>query len=189
VTEPDEGPGWRVRIGTGLLAHTPMSDARREAFRKEEEREARAVEFEAEQRRQAALERRWELERQGVEAHTVADVLQRLSYAADRTDRIEARKEREAAEQLGHPEPRTTRWELKREQQAAAAKALIEPASKADVSKLTAAISQIKSKLSGRSESVSAGAERTQETPQEYTRNYGSSIHFRNGGGIVRGPY
>jgi hypothetical protein len=44
---------------------------------------------------------------------------------------------------------------LKREQQAAAAKALIEPASKADVGKLSATVSQLKAKLhslSGRAE-------------------------------------
>ena len=189
MTEPEE-VGWRVRSGGGLLIHAPMSDERRAIIDREAEKERKAAEFEEEQRRQAALERRWELERQGVVPHTVQDVLARLSYAADRTDRIEARKEREAAEQLGLPEPRLNRWETKQKQQAAAAKALIEPASKADVSKLSAAISQIKSKLSGRSESISAGGERTQESPEEYARNYGSSIHFRNGGGyIVKGPY
>jgi hypothetical protein len=49
VTEPDE-VGWRVRAGASLLIHTPMSDERREAFRREEERERKAAEFEAEQR-------------------------------------------------------------------------------------------------------------------------------------------
>lgn len=64
-----------------------MSPERRALFDKEAEREAKAAEFEAEQRRQAALERRWELERQGVVPHSHADVLARLSYGADRTTR------------------------------------------------------------------------------------------------------
>jgi hypothetical protein len=150
-----EEPGWRVRMGAGLLVHTPMSPERRALFDKEAEREAKALEFEGQARRDAALERRWELERQGVVPHSHADVLARLSYGADRTDKIEERRAREAGEILGQPEPRTTRWELKREQQAAAAKALIEPASKADVGKLSATVSQLKAKLhslSGRAE-------------------------------------
>jgi hypothetical protein len=40
------------------------------------QRQRKAAEFEAEQRREAALEHRWELERRGVEAHTVDEALQ-----------------------------------------------------------------------------------------------------------------
>jgi hypothetical protein len=80
-----EEPGWRVRMGAGLLVHTPMSPERRALFDKEAEREAKALEFEGQARRDAALERRWELERQGVVPHSHADVLARLSYGADRT--------------------------------------------------------------------------------------------------------
>ena len=80
MAEPDEGPGWRVPIGTGLFAHTPRSEERREAFRREEEREPKAAEFEAELRQHAALERRLELQRQGVVPHSHEDVLARVSY-------------------------------------------------------------------------------------------------------------
>lgn len=188
---PDPDPGWRVRVGAGLLVHTPMSPERRAAFDKEAEREAKAAEFEVEQRRQAVFERRWELERQGVVPHSHEDVLARVSYGLDRADKIEARREREAAEILGRPEPRVSRWELKREEQQQKAEALITPATKADVSKLSQSIASLASKVG------SLGRRRAEqlETPQEYARNYGggsnqgSSVHFRNGGGIIRGPY
>lgn len=94
------------------------------------------------------------------------------------------------------PEPlgRLNRWELTREQQQREAEAIITPASKADVSRLTATVSQLKAKLhslSGRSESVSSGTARRAESAEEYAQNYGdSSVHLRHGGGyIVRGPY
>jgi hypothetical protein len=190
AAEPDES-NWRITMGFGLLEHCPLSPERKEIIRREAEREARAAEFEAEQRRTAALERRWELERQGITAHSHEDVLARMSYGADRTDRIEARREKEAAEQLGQPEPRINRWELKREQQQREAEALITPASKADVSKLSQSITSLASKvgLLGRRRSEQL------ETPEEYARNYGDGYHsprnyVRNTGGhILRGPY
>jgi hypothetical protein len=66
VTVPDEveEPGWRVQVGVGLVAHAPLSDERRALIAREAEKERKAAEFEEEQRRPAALERRWELERQ-----------------------------------------------------------------------------------------------------------------------------
>ena len=100
---PDPDPGWRVRIGVGLLAHTPMSPERKAQFDKEAEREAKALELEEQARRDAALERRWDLQRQGVEPHSVADVLARASFGQDRQDAVEARREREAAELAGKP--------------------------------------------------------------------------------------
>jgi hypothetical protein len=144
VTEPDEGPGWRIRVGTGLVMHTPMSDERRAIIDREAEKERKAAEFEEEQRRQAALERRWELERQGVVPHTVADVLARLSYGADRTDKIEERRAREAADQMPPPlEGRLNRWELQAEHREAAAKAEREPASQSDLAKVAGKITSV----------------------------------------------
>ena len=100
---PDPDPGWRVRVGCSLLEFTPMSDERRAAFDREAERERAQAELEAQQRREAAVERRWHLQRQGVEPHSVADVLARASFGQDRQDAVEARREREAAELAGKP--------------------------------------------------------------------------------------
>lgn len=66
MSEP--GEGWRVQVGFGLLQHCPMSPERRAAFDKEAERERVQAELEAQQRREAAIERRWELQRQGSRA-------------------------------------------------------------------------------------------------------------------------
>ena len=172
---PDPDPGWRVRIGVGLLAHTPMSPERKAQFDKEAEREAKALELEEQARRDAALERRWDLQRQGVEPHSVADVLARASFGQDRQDAAERRREKEAAELLGQPEPRLNRWELKREQQQREAEAIITPASKADVSKLSQSITSLASKVGmlGRRRSAE------QESPEEYARRYGGGIRYR----------
>jgi hypothetical protein len=53
AAEPDES-NWRITMGFGLLEHCPLSPERKEINRREAEREARAAEFEAEQRRTAA---------------------------------------------------------------------------------------------------------------------------------------
>jgi hypothetical protein len=170
--------------------HMPMSDAQREAVRaeteKERERDEAAATVAAQLKREADAERDWYMQRHGLEPVTVADVLARADRGLRKLD-----KQLNPAQELDDDEraPRTTRWETKQMQQAAAAKALIEPASKADVGKLSATVSQLKAKLhslSGRSEEVSPGASRRTESPEEYARD---SIHIRNGGGIVRGPY
>ena len=172
---PDPDPGWRVRVGCWLLEFTPMSDERRAAFDREAERERAQAELEAQQRREAAVERRWHLQRQGVEPHSVADVLARASFGQDRQDAAERRREKEAAELLGQPEPRLNRWELKREQQQREAEAIITPASKADVSKLSQSITSLASKVGmlGRRRSAE------QESPEEYARRYGGGIRYR----------
>jgi hypothetical protein len=110
VTVPTwpEDPGWRVRAGAGLLIHSPMSDERREAQRREDEREAQQAEFEAELAKQAALERRWELQRQGVQPRTVAEVLAAAGAAADRADRREERLVAAGLEEQGKPKPKLT---------------------------------------------------------------------------------
>ena len=138
-----EDPGWRIRAGAGLVIHCPMSDERREAVRRESEKEARAAELEAEQRHEAGIERRRDLERHGVVPVSVADRLQLASYGMDRADRVEQRREKEAAEILGQPEPRRTRWEIKQDQQAAAEKAAATPASQADLTKLAGRITSL----------------------------------------------
>jgi hypothetical protein len=83
-----------------------MSDERREAQRREDEREAQQAEFEAELAKQAALERRWELQRQGVQPRTVAEVLGAAAAAADRADRREAKLIAAGLEEQGKPKPK-----------------------------------------------------------------------------------
>jgi hypothetical protein len=105
MTEPDEGEGWRVRLGVSLLAAAPLSDALREAHRKEDEKERAQLEREAEQRRADAAERAADLAFRGVVPRTPAEVFEQVSFAQDRQDAVEARREREAAELLGRPKP------------------------------------------------------------------------------------
>ncbi len=81
-------------------------------------------------------------------------------------------------------EPRLDRWELQREHREADAKALITPASKADVSKLSQTISSLANSVNllkrRRSESVAPEQGYSQQ-PRYYVRN--------SGGQITRGPY
>jgi hypothetical protein len=143
---PDPDPGWRVRVGCSLVEFTPMSDERRELIRRESEREAQAAELEAQQARDAAYEKRWMLERQGVLPVSVADRLAAASFGMDRQDKIEERREREAAELLGKPRPTYVALlrEAKAEREAKAAEAEETPVSQAEfgrvVSKLKTTI-------------------------------------------------
>ena len=102
---PDPDPGWRVRTGAGLLAHTPMSDERREAFRREEERERLQAERDAEMREQARVERVGELLMQGHTPKTQAELFQQVSFAQDRQDAVDRHREEQAAELAGKPRP------------------------------------------------------------------------------------
>jgi hypothetical protein len=139
--------GWRIRAGVGLLADAPMSPERREAFRREEEREARALAFEEEQRRDAALERVAELQRQGVVPHSIAERLAAVSVAPGRGDRVEARREREAAEALGKPPPRFDRWQAKKNVAAFEKEREVTPATQADLRELQNQVTGLKSVL------------------------------------------
>jgi hypothetical protein len=163
----------------------PMSDERRALIAREEEREAAEAQRQADLAAEVKAERAAELAFLGVVPTSVGERLQSVAFGMDRQDAVEARQEREAAELLGKPAPRGPySWELKRQEQQREAAEIITPASKSDVSKLSAAISGLKAKLSGqRSESVS-------ETPEEYARNYGDGgIRYRSGGPITGGPY
>lgn len=143
---PDPDPGWRVQIGVALLAHTPMSDDRREAFRREGERERRAVELEEQLRRQQALERRQELLMRGTVSHSVGEVLQSVAVAQDRQDRRDAAAEARAAELAGTPRPTYVALlrEARTEREARQAEAESTPVSQAEfgrvVSKLKTTI-------------------------------------------------
>lgn len=149
MTAPDDGEDvWRIRAGCGLLAHAPMSPERRALFDKEEEREARAAELEEQQRREAAVERRWELERQGVVPHTIDDVFKNQARGERRADNIEAKREAAAAEILGKPEPRLNRWEVKASVAATAAEREATPASQADARELQSQVTKLKGALS-----------------------------------------
>ena len=113
-----------------------MSDERRQLIKREEEREQRQADWEAEQRRQEAIEKREGLLFQGVVPHTVDEVIAQVSYGMDRADRIEARRAREGAELRGEHEVRRTVWEMAADQRAAAEKAATTPVSQADLTKL-----------------------------------------------------
>jgi hypothetical protein len=145
VTESDEG-AWRVRVGVGLLQHTPMSPERRALFDKEAEREAKAIADEAEARRQAALERRQELEFRGVASpRSHAEVLQAASFGMDRADAQERRREREAAEILGRPKPTVNKLlhDAKAEREARQAVEETTPVSKAELGRTLQALKDL----------------------------------------------
>ena len=67
MAEPDEveEPGWRIRVGVGLLSAAPLNPALREAHRREDEREAQRAQLEKEMQADRDLERAAELRRQG----------------------------------------------------------------------------------------------------------------------------
>jgi hypothetical protein len=147
MTEPQDEPVYRVRMGIGLLRDVPMSDAQRAQQQREDEREAAQAEAEAEQRREAAFERRWELERRGVQARSVSEILQAASFAQDRNDRREARIEREAEAAGLLPEPRLNRYEMRIGQQAREEARQTAPATQADVKRLEQELTKVKSGL------------------------------------------
>jgi hypothetical protein len=148
VAEWPAEPGWRVRTGVGLVIHAPLSDERQAIIAREAEKERKALELEEQARRDAALERRWDLQRQGVVAHSVSDVLASASFGMDRADKAEERREREAAEVLGKPaKPWFDKWESKANVAAAEAAREVTPASKADLRQLESAITSLKAKL------------------------------------------
>jgi hypothetical protein len=132
---PDPDPGWRVQIGVGLLANTPLSAERRAALDKEDERERQRAEFEAELRRQAALERRQEMLMRGQVPHSVGEVLQSVAVAQDRQDRRDAAAEARQAELVGKPRPTYVALlrEAKAEREARQAELESTPASKAEL--------------------------------------------------------
>jgi hypothetical protein len=170
-------------MGCGLLQYTPMSPERRQAFDKEAEREAKAAEFEAEQRRTAALERRQDLEFRGVAVpHTHSEVLASASFGMDRSDAAERRREREAAELLGKPEPRLNRWEVKANVKAAEAEREVAAATQAELREVQAEVTGLKAAIHG----LKHGKRRRRSAEQDYhePRDY-----VRNSGQIVRGPY
>jgi hypothetical protein len=122
-------------MGVSLVRDMPMSDERRALILKEEERERRAAELEEAQRREAAYERRWVLERQGVVPHSVGDVLQSAAVAQDRQDRRDRAAEERAAELLGRPKPTVPKLlrDAKAERLAREAAEEAEPVSKAEL--------------------------------------------------------
>jgi hypothetical protein len=187
---PDGGdPGWKVQFHVGLLQYAPMGEAQRAVIQREEERERKAAELEEQQRHERAIELRWELQQRGVTPMSHEQILAAASAAGDRDDRREARLEREAAEQMGRPEPRLDKYQMKREQAEAAAAAEVTPATKAEVSKLSQAVTQLKGKLHAQGRR-SAEQERRRESPEDYARAYGDGgVRYRSGGSVVRGPY
>jgi hypothetical protein len=148
---PDGGdPGWRVRFGVGLLADAPMGEAQRATIQREEERERKAAELEEQQRQEAAVERRWMLAQQGVTPMTHAEILARASFAQDREDAAERRREREAAEELGKPIPEhlvLNKYQMKREQAAREAAKETTPATVAEVGAVQQQVQKLKSAI------------------------------------------
>jgi hypothetical protein len=92
-----EGSNYAVRVGGGLVVHQPMTAELRAAH----ERERQHLESEAQQRRDAALERRQQAEFMGAEAHTHQEILAAMSADADRQDRREAARQRPADAEAG----------------------------------------------------------------------------------------
>ena len=194
MTEPDEGK-WRIRAGVGLVIHAPLSAERRAIVEAESQREAeqerRAAELAAELRADAEIERAAEWQRLGHRPRTQQEFLADVSFAQDRADAAESRREREAAELAAQPPPhRPTIWEQKLERQQAHAHAIVEPASKGDVRKLSQSIASLASKVGilGRRRS----AEQDYSQPQNYRAEQGyhePRNYTRNSGQIVRGPY
>jgi hypothetical protein len=148
VSEPGEVEGaWRVRMGVGLIQDVPMSDERRELIRRQSEREAerdrRDAELAAQLRADARIERVAELQRRGVQPRTVDETLAQASFAHDREDAAERRREREAAELLGNPKPRASVALLaaaKAEREARKPAAEVTPATEADVERKFASL-------------------------------------------------
>jgi hypothetical protein len=135
VSDELEEPGWRVRMGCSLLQFTPMSDERRAAFDREEERERAQLEQEAARRREEAAERAADLAFRGVVPRTPAEVFEQVSFAQDRQDALERRREREAAEILGKPRPTVNKLlhDAKAEREARQAVEEATPVSKAEL--------------------------------------------------------
>jgi hypothetical protein len=195
VTGPGDGEvGWRIRSGAGLLSAAPLNAELREAHRKEDERERRAAELEAQLRADAVLDRKAELLRQGHVPRTQEEFLAQVGWAQDRQDAVDAQREKAAAELLGKPVPRLDKYQMKAEAAEREKAKETAPATQADVSKLSQSITSLASKVGmmGRrrsAEQVSPGAPRRRESPEKYARAYGSGVRFRNGGPVVRGPY
>jgi hypothetical protein len=146
MTEPDEQSNWRIWAGAGLVEHAPMSDARRAAIARETERERKALELEEEQRRDAAIERVAEPQRQGHVPLTVAEKIAAASIEGDRDDRRAARLERESAEIMGLPEPHPGPWQAKRDQREWEAQ-ITTPASLGQLGAVQAQVQKLKDKI------------------------------------------
>jgi hypothetical protein len=136
VAEPDEGPGWRVRSGGGLLYYQPISPELAEAHRKEDQKERLQAERDAELRRQMAEERRAELRFAGQQERTQQELLAQVSWAQDRQDQRDQKADEAYREKYGLGRPR--QWaallrEAKAEREAEAAAAEVTPASEAAV--------------------------------------------------------
>jgi hypothetical protein len=149
VTDPDQAPvwpaepGWRVRMGAGLLVHAPLGDALREAHRKDDEREALRAERDAEMRSTAAAERLGELRMAGRVPRTPQELLADQAFAEARQDAVEARREEANADFYGKPRPSTWRRELA----AAAAEREAQKAVEAETPVSVAEIKTLKEKI------------------------------------------
>jgi hypothetical protein len=133
-------------MGFGLLEHAPMSDERRQAFDREEERERKAAEVEEQARRDAAIERRWELQRQGYEPQTVGDVLARASFGQDRADAAEAKRVKAGDELRGaEREPRLDKYGMLKDAREREAAKETTAASQADLAKVAGKVGSLQS--------------------------------------------
>ena len=95
----------------------------------------------------------------------------------DRSDRVEPRRIREGEIAQGRPEPRLSRLELERGQREREKAAKTTPATQADLSRIEAALTQVKSALHAATSRKSA---RRSDSGGEY---------FRYGGNVTGGPY
>jgi hypothetical protein len=133
-------------MGCSLLQFTPMSDERRAAFDREEERERAQLEREAARRREDAAERAADLAFRGVEPTSVGERLAAVSFAQDRADAREARLEREAAELAGRPKPTVNKLlrDAEAERKQREAEEAETPATVAELGKVKASLERLK---------------------------------------------
>jgi hypothetical protein len=84
---------------------------------------------------------------QGHRPRTQQEFLAQVYWAQDRTDAVERQREREAAQQMGKPIPRLDRNQLKRDVAEREAAKETTPATQAELSKLSQAVTGLKSKI------------------------------------------
>jgi hypothetical protein len=160
----------QVWVGGGLVRHMPMSPERAEQQRREDEREAQQAAFEAQQREEAAIERRWELQRQGYQARSVLETAEAVHAMWDRGD---ARNERQRAQ--NQAAAGASSWRSMRAQLAAERSRRTQAEYDRD-----AAIRSAENAHAARRRAEQQTSYRS-SSPQQYTRY--------TGGAILGGPY
>jgi len=199
---PDPDPGWRVRIGAGLVSEmaeqgllsAEQAERQRRADEREAEADARAQQMRDEQAADDAAGRAFELARQGHVARTPGEFLAAIAADDARREKIRQKRIEKGlpVSDDGYSGPvfeterphRPTKWEV--EARVAAAKAEREqtPASQADIRKLQGEIAQAK---------ALAHAAKTGNSSQRRSavvQPHDDGLRYRHvGDAIIGGPY